>query len=54
MGSPILMGTETIFDSNERLLAMVILGLNLNKILRNLFVLLYRCVGWVKIRLIFR
>jgi len=23
MGSPILMGTETIFDSNERLLAMV-------------------------------
>jgi len=45
---------EKLSITSENTLAMVILGLNLNKILRNLFVLLYRYFGWVNFRLVFR
>jgi len=45
---------EKLSVTSENTLAMVILGLNLNKILRNLFVLLYRHFGWVNFRLVFR
>ena len=45
---------EKLSVTSENTLAMVILGLNLNKILRNLFVLLYRYVRWVIFRLVFR
>ena len=45
---------EKLSVTSENTLAMVILGLNLNKILRNLFVLLYRHFGWVIFRLVLR
>ena len=45
---------EKLSVTSENTLAMVILGVNLNKILRNLFVLLYRYFGWVNFRLVFR